>query len=84
MAAQNEKTWDELARNGVLCSQPKLELTPETAQAYLNRNGWYPAGFTGQNILCLAAGGGQQSIAFALLGAKVTVVDFSQVQLEKD
>jgi SAM-dependent methyltransferase len=35
-------------------------------------------------VLCLAAGGGQQSSAFALLGAEVTVLDISQEQLDKD
>lgn len=80
----NEKKWDELARNGVLCSQPKLQLTPEEAKQYINRNGFYPDSLEGKQVLCLASGGGQQSIAFALLGATVTVVDFSEQQLEKD
>jgi SAM-dependent methyltransferase len=35
-------------------------------------------------VLCLAAGGGQQSVAFALLGAHVTVFDLSDTQLERD
>jgi len=81
---QNEKIWDELARNGVLCSQPKLELTPEEAKKYINRNGFYKDNLEGKNILCLGGGGGQQSAGFALLGANVTVVDFSKEQLEKD
>jgi SAM-dependent methyltransferase len=38
----------------------------------------------GSDVLCLAAGGGQQSVAFALLGACVTVVDLSEAQLEQD
>ena len=80
----NEKTWDELARNGVLCSQPKLALTPEEAKRYINKNGFYKDSLHGKNVLCLAAGGGQQSIGFALLGATVTVVDFSEEQLKKD
>ena len=36
------------------------------------------------DVLCLAAGGGQQSVAFALLGANVTVFDLSETQLEHD
>jgi SAM-dependent methyltransferase len=39
---------------------------------------------SGKEVLCLAGGGGQQSIAFALLGAKVTVADLSEEQLQKD
>jgi SAM-dependent methyltransferase len=35
-------------------------------------------------VLCLAAGGGQQSAAFGLLGAHVTVLDLSPHQLERD
>jgi len=80
----NEKKWGELGRNGVLCSQPKLFLTPEEARNAINRNGHYHESLEGKNVLCLASGGGQQSIAFALLGANVTVVDFSQEQLDKD
>ncbi|MEL6720391.1 MAG: class I SAM-dependent methyltransferase [Bacteroidota bacterium] len=84
MSKENEKKWDELARNGVLCSQPKLELTPEKAMVYINRHGFYEESLVGKHILCLASGGGQQSIAFALLGGKVTLVDFSEEQLKKD
>lgn len=36
------------------------------------------------NVLCLASGGNQQSAVFGLLGAQVTVVDFSEKQLEGD
>jgi SAM-dependent methyltransferase len=35
-------------------------------------------------VLCLASGGGQQSAAFALLGAYVTDFDLSVTQLERD
>ena len=38
----------------------------------------------GQDVLCLAAGGGQQSAVFGLLGASVTVVDIADGQLEGD
>ena len=38
----------------------------------------------GKDVLCLACGGGQQSAVFALLGARVTVVDIAQGQLEAD
>jgi SAM-dependent methyltransferase len=36
------------------------------------------------DVLCLASGGGQQGPTFAAAGARVTVVDFSAGQLEKD
>ena len=37
-----------------------------------------------REVLCLAAGGGQQSAVFGLLGASVTVIDFTQGQLDGD
>ena len=79
----NEKIWDELSRRGVLCSQPKFGLTVASAWSYINKNNFYE-NVDGKHILCLACGGGQQSIAFALLGANVTVVDFSEEQLAQD
>ncbi|MBD3184725.1 methyltransferase domain-containing protein [Candidatus Poribacteria bacterium] len=38
----------------------------------------------GKDVLCLAAGGGQQSAVFGSLGANVTVVDIAQGQLDAD
>jgi SAM-dependent methyltransferase len=38
----------------------------------------------GRDVLCLASGGGQQSAAFGILGARVTVLDLSEVQLQRD
>ena len=38
----------------------------------------------GKRVLCLAASGGQQAVAFALLGAAPTVFDLSDVMLERD
>ena len=48
----------------------------------------YPANVlsdvSGKNVLCLAAGGGQQSAVYGLLGARVTVVDIAEGQLDGD
>ena len=38
----------------------------------------------GKDVLCLGAGGGQQSTLFSLLGAGVTVLDLCEGQLEGD
>ena len=38
----------------------------------------------GKDVLCLASGGGQQSVVFSLLGGNVTVVDLTEGQLEGD
>lgn len=81
---RNEELWDNLAKNGVLCSRPKYDLTVEKAKAYIGKSDFWGENLTGKNVLCLACGGGQQSIAFALLDANVTVIDFSSEQLKKD
>lgn len=48
----------------------------------------YPASVLAQvrdkEVLCLAASGGQQSVVFGLLGARVTVFDLTGEQLETD
>lgn len=44
---------------------------------------WFPD-LTGQDVLCLASGGGQQGPILAAAGAKVTVLDNSPQQLRQD
>ena len=44
---------------------------------------WFPA-LTGRDVLCLAAGGGQQGPVLAATGAHVTVFDNSPQQLAQD
>lgn len=41
-------------------------------------------GVPGKNVLCLAGAGGQQSAVYALLGARVTVLDLTPEMLERD
>lgn len=83
LARYNRERWEELARAGVAYSRPWLDLTPETARERVDTEGML-GDVTGLRVLCLAGGGGQQSAAFALLGAQVTVLDFSETQLERD
>jgi ubiquinone/menaquinone biosynthesis C-methylase UbiE len=45
---------------------------------------WMPRDIAGKPVLCLASGGGQQSAHFGLLGAKVTVLDLCEGQLNGD
>lgn len=75
--------WNALAEAGVQYSQPFTTLDEAAARREVD-----PAGLLsdvrGRRVLCLAAGGGQQSAAFALLGAQVTVLDLSDVMLERD
>ncbi|MGG4342207.1 class I SAM-dependent methyltransferase [Paenibacillus lautus] len=44
---------------------------------------WFPE-LSGKNVLCLASGGGQQGPILAAAGANVTVLDFSESQLDQD
>ena len=44
---------------------------------------WFP-GLQGLKVLCLASGGGQQAPILAALGAEVTVLDASPLQLAQD
>ena len=79
----NKERWEELARKGVMYSRPKLHFDERLARRTVDPEGKMddPAG---RDVLCLAGGGGQQSAAFALLGANVTVLDLCEVQLERD
>jgi SAM-dependent methyltransferase len=83
VAKFNRERWEDLARAGVRFSQPWLDLDAASARVRVD-----PEGILGEvaglDVLCLAGGGGQQSAAFALLGARVTVLDFSGTQLARD
>lgn len=79
----NQQRWDDLSRNKVYFARPWLDLTPATARQQLDPYG-VMGDVSGQDVLALASGGGQQSAAFALLGATTTVVDFSAEQLARD
>ena len=50
----------------------------------LDGRGWLPASVHGLDVLCLAAGGGWQSVLYAAAGAHVTVVDLSAEMLRQD
>ncbi len=79
----NKLRWEELSAAGVEYSEPWLSLTKEFARDRIDPERQLST-VKGKEVLCLAAGGGQQSVAFALSGAKVTVLDFSENQLSKD
>ncbi len=79
----NEQRWEAMVQANALFTRPRLDLTKEAAQAFVNSEGLLGQ-LSGKRVLCLAAGGGQQSAAFAILGAEVTVVDLSPGQLAKD
>ena len=83
VAQYNSERWQALAEADALFTRPALNLTVESARERVDPEGLFGE-VTGQEVLCLAGGGGQQSAAFALLGANVTVFDIAEAQLERD
>ena len=79
----NRVRWNELAGANVEYSRPFLNFTIEEAEKHVYRHGILK-NMAGKQVLCLASGGGQDSVAFGMLGAEVTVLDLSDVQLERD
>ena len=79
----NRQRWDELSHEGVEFGRPWLDLTLDEARKRVDPEGKLSE-VSGKDVLLLAGGGGQQSAAFGLLGARVTVLDFSANQLAAD
>lgn len=79
----NRDRWNALARGGIAYARPWLGLTPEAARQRIDPYGML-GDLAGQAALVLSGGGGQQSVALALLGAQVTVLDLSDEQLKGD
>jgi len=83
VARYNQDRWNALVRAGVSFSRPWLDLDAATARERVDPEGMMGE-VAGRDVLCLAAGGGQQSAAFGLLGARVTVLELSEEQLARD
>jgi 2-polyprenyl-3-methyl-5-hydroxy-6-metoxy-1,4-benzoquinol methylase len=83
VARYNADRWEMLVKANALFTRPHLELDAASARERLDPDGMFGE-LAGKDVLLLAGGGGQQSAAFALLGARVTVVDLSEGQLERD
>jgi SAM-dependent methyltransferase len=83
IARYNRDRWEALAQANVGYSRPTLDLDPCSARTMLDPYG-IMGDVSGRDVLCLASGGGQQSVAFGLLGAQVTVYDLSDTQLARD
>ncbi len=83
LARFNKERWEELAQAGIQYSRPFLDLDETTARKVFDPEDRLGE-VRGRNVLCLAAGGGQQSAAFGLMGANVTVLDLSETQLQRD
>jgi len=83
IASYNQTRWKALVEADALFTRPKLNLDIDSARNLIDAPGKL-GNVAGKDVLCLACGGGQQSAAFALLGANVTVFDLSEEQLERD
>ena len=83
VAEYNKARWKALAEADALFTRPKLDLDLVSAKELVDPNDRFGE-IKEKTVLCLAGGGGQQSAAFALLGANVTVFDISNEQLERD
>ena len=97
VAIANQKLWEEEVKKGCGYTIPWLKLDVSLLHQYADgkleflpepMTCIYPASILanieGKDVLCLASGGGQQSAVFSLLGARVTVVDLADGQLEGD
>jgi len=97
MASMNKEVWEAAVLRGEGNAKPCLDLDAQLVEQY-SRGEVDPApndllrvfppsvlqDVTGKDVLCLACGGGQQSPLFGLLGARVTVLDLAEGQLEGD
>lgn len=83
IAKYNVERWRALVEADALYTRPLLNLDEQSARALVDPRGWLGE-LEGRRVLCLASGGGRESPAFALLGARVTVFDISEEQLEQD
>ncbi len=82
--AQNRAAWDRLAETGRVFASVASDDECRNPMTRLDGRGWLPSPIRGKDVLCLAAGGGWQSILYACAGAHVTVVDLSPSMLRID
>jgi SAM-dependent methyltransferase len=83
IARYNIERWKALVDADAVYTRPALNLDPDSARERVDPEGRLGS-VAGRDVLCLAGGGGQQSAAFAILGARVTVFDLSEDQLRRD
>jgi len=81
---KNRKTWDHLAESGSQFAKVATDEECQNALKILDGRNWLPPDVRGMDVLCLASGGGWQSILYASAGANVTVVDLSRSMLDLD
>ena len=80
----NQQAWNQLADSGSLFARTATDAECREPLKTLDGRGWLPQSVAGLDVLCLAAGGGWQSVLYAAAGARVTVVDLSDSMLKLD
>jgi len=83
-AEHNRRAWDALVRKKQRFTRPAPDEQLHDPLGTVDGAGWLGGDIRGKRVLCLAAGGGSQSILYAAAGADVTVVDISPEQLALD
>lgn len=78
----NRRMWDQRARNQQRFTRPASD--DDVANPLTKVDVAWFGDLRGKRLLCLAAGGGRQSVLYAAAGAIVTVVDVSGEQLAID
>lgn len=81
---QNRRAWDRMAETGSQFARVATDDECARPLETLDSRGWLPPSVRGLKVLCLAAGGGWQSILYAVAGADVTVLDLSPSMLALD
>jgi len=81
---RNRAAYNQLVSDGAVFSRVATDEECQRPLAVLDSRGWLPKSVQGKQVLCLAAGGGWQSILYATAGAQVTVVDLSPGMLALD
>ena len=84
LLAHNRAAWDERARRRARHTRTASAEDLRQPLRALDPHGWLGDSLAGRRVLCLAAGGGMQSILAAAAGAEVTVVDLSAEMLTLD
>lgn len=80
----NRRAWDALVAKKQRFTRPAQDDELHDPLGTVDGAGWLGGSVAGKRVLCLASGGGSQSILYAAAGAEVTVVDISPAQLALD
>jgi SAM-dependent methyltransferase len=80
----NRRAWDTLVRENQRFTRPAPDEDFLDPLRKVDEIGWLGGDVRGQNVLCLASGGGKHGALYAAAGARVTIVDISPAMLELD